>query len=179
MPPSRGRCRSGRSRDVFLPPDPRSLMPILIVLFVLAALVWGAVAAFHALAAQFGTGVAIAAAVVAAALLAFAVSAWLRSRREIAPNTREGGWTHVMRQGTASLQLSSTQGLLWVSLDGVEGRYTLTDIVDCQARQVGGQWCLVVTVRDARQPEWQLPMASQREARRWARVVTLGRAGRL
>ncbi|MDJ1166948.1 signal peptide protein [Burkholderia gladioli pv. gladioli] len=154
-------------------------MPILIVLFVLAALVWGAVAAFHALAAQFGTGAAIAAAVVAAALLAFAVSAWLRSRREIAPNTREGGWTHVMRQGTASLQLSSTQGLLWMSLDGVEGRYTLTDIVDCQARQVGGQWCLVVTVRDARQPEWQLPMASQREARRWARVVTLGRAGSL
>lgn len=116
---------------------------------------------------------------VAAALLAYAVSAWLRSRREIAPNTKEGGWTHVMRQGTALLQLSSTQGLLWMSLEGVEGRYTLTDIADCQARQAGGQWCLVVMVRDPRQPEWQLPVASRREARRWARVVTLARAGRL
>lgn len=154
-------------------------MPILIVLLVFAALVWGAIAAFHAVAAQFGAGVAIGVSCVVAVLLALALAAWLRSRREIAPNTREGGWTHAVRHGAVELKLSSTQGLLWLSQDGATGNYTLTDVTACRARQDGERWQLAVELRDTRHPAWALPMPSQREAKRWARVVTLAKAGKL
>ncbi|AJK48120.1 hypothetical protein [Burkholderia plantarii] len=154
-------------------------MPILIVLFVLAALAWGAIVAFRDAAAQFGTGIAIALAAVVAVLLAAALAAWIRRRREIAPNTKEGGWTHVMRHGPAALKLSSTQGLLWLSREGTEAHVTLSDVGACEARLVDGQWCLVVGFRDASRAAWTLPMPDRRAARRWARVVTLGQAGKL
>ncbi|MCR1768348.1 hypothetical protein B7760_05207 [Burkholderia glumae] len=154
-------------------------MPILLALFMLAALAWGAIVAFRDAAAQFGVGIATALAAAAAALLAAALAAWARRRREIAPNTREGGWTHGMRHGSAALKLSSTQGLLWLSRDGRDVPLTLSEVGACEARCVDRHWCLVVGFRDASRAAWTLPMPDRRAARRWARVVTLGRAGRL
>ncbi|KAF1054776.1 MAG: hypothetical protein GAK41_00515 [Burkholderia gladioli] len=108
------------------------------------------------------------------------MAAWLRSRREIAPKyPREGGWTHAVRHGAAELKLSSTQGLLWLSQDGATGHYTLTDVESCRARQDGERWQLAIALRDPQHPAWALPMPSQREAKRWARVVALAKAGKL
>ncbi len=154
-------------------------MPILIVLIVFAALVWGAIAAFHAIAAQFGLGVAVGASCVAAVLIALALGAWWRSRREIARNTKEAPWTHAMRHGAVELKVSATQGLLWLSQDGTQASYTLTDVTACRAEQAGGGWRLAIALRDPQRAAWALPMPSQREARRWARVVTLAKAGKL
>ncbi|MCM3016402.1 hypothetical protein M3570_22330, partial [Bacillus subtilis] len=99
-------------------------MPIFIALFALIALGWGAVHLFHVIAAQFGQPVAIAAAVLAAALLVALIAWWLKRRRDIAPNTKEEGWTHVVHRAWGELRVSATQGLLWLSHDGADGRYT-------------------------------------------------------
>ncbi|WP_323119209.1 signal peptide protein [Burkholderia alba] len=154
-------------------------MPILIVFLILAALIWGAVYAFHSIAARFGEAAAIGAAVVAAAVVIALIAWWLRRRRDIAPNTREDGWTHLLRHGWGELRVSATKGLLWVSQDGAEGRYTLTDLNGCAAEAANDAWYLVVKVRDAHRAEWKLPMTGKRDAQRWERVLTLAKAQRL
>ena len=100
-------------------------MPIFIALFALIALGWGAVHLFRVIAAQFGQPVAIAAAMLAAAILIALVAWWIKRRRDIAPNTKEEGWTHVVHRAWGELRVSATQGLLWLSHDGADGRYAV------------------------------------------------------
>jgi hypothetical protein len=58
-------------------------MPIFVALFVLIALIYGAVRAYHVLAAHFGAGVAIGAAAVAALIVIAALAyGWRRHRAE-------------------------------------------------------------------------------------------------
>ncbi len=154
-------------------------MPIFIVLFALIALAWGAVHAYHVIAAQFGLPVAVTAAVLAAALAGALVAWWLKRRRDIAPNTKEQGWTHVVHRAWGELRVSATQGLLWLSHDGADGRYTLSQLDGCAAAPIGGRWHLVVQVRDAARGEWKLPMMDKRDAQRWARVLMLAKDNRL
>ncbi|WP_010088949.1 hypothetical protein [Burkholderia ubonensis] len=154
-------------------------MPIFIALFALTALAWGAVHTFHVIAAQFGEPAAVAAAVLAAALLTALVARWVRRRRDIAPNTNEEGWTHIVHRAWGELRVSATQGLLWLSHDGADGRYTLSQLDGCQAAPIGGRWHLVVQVRDAVRGEWKLPMMDKRDAQRWARVLMLAKDQRL
>ncbi|VWB47336.1 hypothetical protein [Burkholderia lata] len=154
-------------------------MPIFIALFALIAAGWGAVHLFHVIAAQFGQPVAIAAAVLTAAILIALVAWWIKRRRDIAPNTKEDGWTHVVHRAWGELRVSATQGLLWLSHDGADGRYTLSQLDGCQAAPIGGRWHLVVRVRDAVRSEWKLPMMDKRDAQRWARVLTLAKDNRL
>ncbi|MET5021353.1 signal peptide protein, partial [Burkholderia pseudomallei] len=73
----------------------RLAMPIFVVLFALGALIWGAILLFEAIAARFGDAVAIGDATVAAVAISAAISRSVRRRRDIAPNAREEGWTHV------------------------------------------------------------------------------------
>ncbi|MBN3817659.1 signal peptide protein [Paraburkholderia sp. Se-20369] len=154
-------------------------MPIFIVLFALIALVWGAVHTYHVIAAQFGPPVAVAAAVLAGALTIALAAWWLKRRRDIAPNTTEQGWTHIVHRAWGELRVSATQGLLWLSHDGADGRYTLSQLDGCQTAPIGGRWHLVVQVRDAARAEWKLPMMNKRDAQRWARVLMLAKDNRL
>lgn len=154
-------------------------MPIFIALFALIALAWGAVHTFHLIAARFGETVAVSVAALAAALL-IALVAWrIKRHRDIAPNTKEDGWTHVVHRAWGELRLSATKGLLWLSHDGADGRYTLSQLDACQATPIGGRWHLVVRVRDGARDKWTLPMMDKRDAQRWARVLTLAKEQRL
>ncbi|WP_038787685.1 hypothetical protein [Burkholderia pseudomallei] len=157
----------------------RFAMPIFVVLFALAALIWGAIHMFEAIAARFGDAVAIGATTVAAVAIAAAIARSVRRRRDIAPNAREDGWTHVLQRAWGDLRISATKGLLWLSQDGADGRYTLTDLSGCRAETLDGRWYLVVAVRDDRRAEWKLPMDDKRDALRWARVLTLAKRQRL
>ncbi|AGK51011.1 putative signal peptide transmembrane protein [Burkholderia thailandensis MSMB121] len=154
-------------------------MPIFVVLFAFVALIWGAVHTFHAIAARFGDAVAIGAAAVAADATAAVIARWVRRRRDVAPNAREDGWTHVLQRAWGDLRVSATKGLLWLSQDGADGRYTLTDLSGCRAQALDGRWYLVVAVRDERRAEWTLPMDGKRDALRWERVLTLAKRQRL
>lgn len=93
------------------------------------------------------------------------VAWWLKRRRDIAPNTKEQGWTHVVHRAWGELRVSATQGLLWLSHDGADGRYTLSQLDGCAAAPIGGRWHLVVQVRDAAR---RMDAADDGQARRAA-----------
>ncbi|MGV2293042.1 signal peptide protein [Trinickia sp. YCB016] len=154
-------------------------MPIIIALLVLGALVVGAVYAFDFVAARLGEPAAIGISIVVALVVIALVARWIQRRREIAPNTKEGDWTHALVQTWGGIRVSATKGLLWLSVDGAEGEYTLTDLHDCAATDMDGRWYLIVKVRDKVRAEWKLPMSNKRDADRWTRILTLAQAQKL
>jgi len=155
-------------------------MPIAVVLLVFAALVYGAVWSFHALAARFGLGVAVTVAALAAAALAALVARWLQRRRDVAPNLRNDGvWTHGVSGGWGTVRLAADKRLCELTLDGVQGAYIFADLRDAQPTLEAVRWCVALHVADTKRPVWNVPMASEREAKRWARIFTLAMAQRL
>jgi hypothetical protein len=155
-------------------------MPIVVVLFAFAALVYGAVWSFHTLSASFGLGVAVTVAVLAAAALVALAAWWWQRRRDVAPNLRnEGVWTHGISGGWGSVRLAAGKRLCELTLDGVPGAYIFADLRDAQPTQEASRWYVALQVADPKRPVWNLPMASEREAKRWARIFALAMAQRL
>ena len=148
-------------------------MPIVIALILVCAVIYGAVRAFNALDTHFGIAVALGAAAVVALLLAMLVVWLLRRHRDVAPNASSGTWTHVLERGWGSLQFSAPQRLMMVTLNAMTGNYIFADLIGASAQQADQAWSVTITVNDRAHPQWVLPMDSQREAQRWARVVQL------
>ncbi|AIV53722.1 putative signal peptide transmembrane domain protein [Burkholderia pseudomallei MSHR1153] len=140
-------------------------MPIFVVLFALAALIWGAIHMFEAIAARFGDAVAIGAATVAAVAIAAAIARSVRRRLDIAPNAREDGWTHVLQRAWGDLRISATKGLLWLSQDGADGRYAHRPE---RLPRGNARRALVSGGRRARRPPRRVEAADGRQARRAA-----------
>lgn len=155
-------------------------MPILVLLFAFAALVYGAVWSFHALAARFGLGVAVGVAVVvAAAIVALAVR-WWRRRQAVAPNLRgDGDWTHRVSGAWGEARLAAGKRLCEITCEGAHGAYIFADLQDAQSQRDANGWHVALRVSDAKHPLWQLPMPGEGEAKRWARIFTLAIAQRL
>ena len=154
-------------------------MPIFVALFVLIALIYGAVRAYDVLAAHFGVGVAIGAAVVAAAIVIAAVAYWWRRHREIAPNIHDGDWTHELKDTWGVVRLSSGKCLCSLQVDGAKGDYIFGDLQRAQAERAGNGWQLGLEVKDGARPVWRVPMSSERQARQWQRIFTLAIAQKL
>lgn len=155
-------------------------MPILVVLFAFAALVYGAYWSFNAIAAQFGLGVAVGAAVLAAALFVALVAWWWRRRRDIAPNLRgEGEWTHRVAGAWGEARLAAGKRLCEVTQGGAHGAYIFADLQGAQPGRDANGWHVALRVADPKRTLWQLPMQSEREAKRWARIFTLAIAQNL
>ncbi|WP_321783029.1 hypothetical protein [Paraburkholderia sp. J94] len=155
-------------------------MPILVLLFAFAALVYGAVWSFHALCARFGLGVAVSVAVVVAAAIVALAARWWRRRQDVAPNLRgDGDWTHRVAGAWGEARLAAHKRLCEVTCDGAHGAYIFADLQDAQAQHDANGWHVALRVTDAKRPLWQLPMTSEREAKRWARIFTLAIAQRL
>jgi hypothetical protein len=148
-------------------------MPILVLLAVLAALIYGAVRSFDALSQHFGMQVAVAAAVVAALLLAAAVAWWWRRWREVAPNIHEGDWTHQLVGEWGVIRLAAEKRLCEIQVDGVKGAYIFADLQRAEAQQASGGWRLAIEVKDAARPQWLVPMSGARQARQWKRIFDL------
>jgi hypothetical protein len=155
-------------------------MPIFVLLFAFAALVYGAVRAYQSIAAHFGTGVAIGAAVVAALIVIALVAWWLQRRRDIAPNLHgEGNWTHRVAGAWGEARLAAGKRLCEITQGEQRGAYIFADLQSAQSERDANGWHVALRVADARMPLWQLPMASEREAKRWARIFTLAIAQKL
>ncbi|QBQ97296.1 hypothetical protein [Paraburkholderia pallida] len=149
-------------------------MPILVLFIVFAALVYGAVWSFQALAARFGTDVAIGVAAVVVAALATLLANWLQRRREVAPNLRgEGDWTHRVAGAWGEARLAAGKRLCEVKLGETRGAYIFADLKGAQPGEDASGWHVALSVADAGKPLWQLPMPNEREAKRWARIFTL------
>ncbi|MFM0646565.1 hypothetical protein PQR14_19745 [Paraburkholderia bryophila] len=148
-------------------------MPILVVLFALGAVVYGAVRAFYALQAAFGLGVAVGVAVLAALILVAAVAVWWRRRRDVAANVRDGDWTHLLQGDWGSVRLAAGKRLCEVRLGDQFGAYIFADLLGAEVQVQGGQSQVALTVKDPKRQVWLLPMTSERQARQWTRILLL------
>jgi hypothetical protein len=155
-------------------------MPIIVLLFAFAALVYGAVVSFHWLALHFGRDVAVAVAVFVAAVLVALAARWWQRRRDVAPNLHgDGDWTHGMSGEWGAVRLAAGKRLCELTLGGAHGAYIFADLRGAQPAHEAGRWCVALDVADTKRPVWNLPMASEREAKRWTRIFTLAMAQRL
>ncbi|WGS51323.1 hypothetical protein LFL96_07415 [Paraburkholderia sp. D15] len=148
-------------------------MPIVVGLAALGALVYGVVWAFGALRAAFGVGVAVGVAVLAALLVAAGLAYWLRRRKEVAPNVRDGDWTHSLQSDWGSVRIAAVKRFLEIRLGSEVGSYIFADLVKVDLRAQDGGWQVVLQVKDARHGVWVLPMRDKGEATRWWRVLGL------
>ena len=154
-------------------------MPIIIAIVFLGALIFGAVYFFNALATHFGHAIAIGIFACGAILILGLITYWVQRYRDIAPNTKEGDWTHKLTHASGSLFLSTTQGLLWLRSNNTDGHYTFSDLRDCLIEEKNSCWYLIVKVHDSTRPEWKLTMPNKRQAKRWARILRLAQIQKL
>ncbi|ASV99724.1 hypothetical protein [Paraburkholderia aromaticivorans] len=154
-------------------------MPILVALFALAALVYGAVRAFHALQAAFGPAVAVGVAMLAALLLLAALAHGWRRRKEVSPNIRDGDWTHELKGSWGSVRLAAGKRLCEIRVGAQHGAYIFADLLGAEAQGREAQAQVVLMVKDAAREVWVLPMSSERQARQWQRILLLARDQKL
>lgn len=154
-------------------------MPILVLLLALIALIYGAVRAFDALAVRFGNDVAIGVAAVALAVVAVLVAAFVQRRREVAANLHDGDWTHGLAGDWGEVRLAAGKRLCEVRVGAGHGSYIFADLQRAQPRHEPDGWRVALQVADREHPLWLLPMRSEREAKRWARIFALAIAQRL
>jgi hypothetical protein len=154
-------------------------MPILVLLLVFIALVYGAVRAFDVLSAQFGLGVAVGAAVVAAAAVLLVIAWWWRRRSEVAANVRDGDWTHELKGDWGEVRLAAAKRFLQVRVGEAVGDYIFADLVQAEAARAGDGWQVRLDVNGGPTPVWQLPMTGERQARQWVRIFALAAAQKL
>ncbi|MCC8391089.1 hypothetical protein LJ656_00680 [Paraburkholderia sp. MMS20-SJTR3] len=148
-------------------------MPILVALFALIALVYGAVRAFDGLEAAFGLGVAIGVAVLAGALVVAALAYWWQRRREVAPNLRDGDWTHELKGSWGSVRLAAPKRLCEIRVGDAQGAYIFADLLGAQVQGRDAQAHVALKVKDPRHGEWLVPMTGERQARQWQRIFSL------
>ncbi|WP_179743015.1 hypothetical protein [Paraburkholderia bryophila] len=148
-------------------------MPILVVLFALGAVVYGAVRAFDALRAAFGLGVAVGVAVLVGLIVVAAVAVWWRRRRDVAANVRDGDWTHLLQGDWGSVRLAAGKRLCEVRLGDQVGAYIFADLLGAEVQAQGGQSQVALKVKDAKHQVWLLPMSGERQAKQWTRILVL------
>jgi hypothetical protein len=154
-------------------------MPIVVALIALIALVYGAVRAFHALQAAFGLAVAVGVAVLAAALLIAAAAYWWRRRQDVAPNVRDGDWTHELKGSWGSVRLAAGKRLCEIQVGEERGAYIFADLLGAEVESRNGLSQVVLKVKDAKHGDWLVPMSGERQAKQWQRIFLLAREQKL
>ncbi|PXW27119.1 hypothetical protein [Paraburkholderia caballeronis] len=154
-------------------------MPIFVLLFALIALVYGAVRAFDAITLRYGSDVAIGVAALVIALIAVAIGYLLQRRRDIAANLRDGDWTHGLSGDWGEVRLAAGKRLCDVRVGAASGSYIFADLQRAQPHREPDGWRVALHVSDGAHPLWLLPVRGEREAKRWARILTLAIAQRL
>ncbi|ASL42658.1 hypothetical protein bAD24_I04155 [Burkholderia sp. AD24] len=148
-------------------------MPILVVLFALGAVVYGAVRAFYALQAALGLGVAVGVAVLVGLIVVAAVAVWWRRRRDVAANVRDGDWTHLLQGDWGFVRLAAGKRLCEIRLGDQVGAYIFADLLGAEVQAQSGQSQVALNVKDPKRQVWVLPMAGERQARQWKRILML------
>jgi hypothetical protein len=154
-------------------------MPIVVALFALIALVYGAVRAFQAVQAAFGFAVATAVAVLVALLVIAALVRWWRRWKEVAPNIHDGDWTHELKGNWGSIRLAAGKRLCEIHLGDEKGAYIFADLLGAEVQSRDAEAGLAVKVKDAKREAWLLPMATEQQAKQWQRIFSLAREQKL
>jgi hypothetical protein len=154
-------------------------MPIFVFLFVVAALIYGAVRGFDALAVRDGNDIAIGVAALVLALVAAVLVYFVQRRRDVAANLRDGDWTHGFAGDWGEVRLAAGKRLCDVRVDGARGSYIFADLQRAEPQCEPDGWRVALHVTDRRHPVWLLPVRGERDAKRWARIFALAIAQRL
>ncbi|MFM0501585.1 hypothetical protein [Paraburkholderia caffeinilytica] len=154
-------------------------MPIIVALIALVAVVYGAVRAFYALQAAFGLAVAVGVAVLVVLLLIAAVVYGWRRRKEVAPNIRDGDWTHELTGTWGAVRLAAGKRFCEIRLGGEQGAYIFADLLGAEVQGHDAQWQIALMVKDATRQGWVLPMLGERQAKQWRRIFLLAVEQRL
>jgi len=155
-------------------------MPILVGLFALIALIYGAMQAFHAIQAAFGLAVAVGATVLVALLLVAAIAYGLRRRQQVAANVHgDGDWTHELKGAWGLVRLAAAKRFWEIRVGEERGAYIFADLLGAEVRNGDGRAWLAVTVTDPRHGEWLVPMSGEGQAKQWQRILLLAKAQKL
>lgn len=155
-------------------------MPFIIAgLALIGALIYGAVRLYATVAAAYGTIAGTAAVVFCAALLVAFVASLVRRYRAIHGVkikgerilSLEGAW------GTMRVDPERKRGAL--DVDGQQAKFIFADIASATALENGSAWMLALRLEHHAQGSWQIPMASRKEALRWAKIFGLAAVQKL
>ncbi|AOY94653.1 hypothetical protein BKK79_22360 [Cupriavidus sp. USMAA2-4] len=155
-------------------------MPIiLLVLAMLGALVYGAVRLYLTVASAFGTLAGAGAVLAAAALLAALVAGLVRRYRSIHGTTVKGERILTLEGPWGSVRVDAEHKHGLLTLHEARSRFIFADIAGAEPGGADGKWSLALRLEHNARPLWQIPMASRKEALRWARIFTLAAAQKL
>lgn len=108
-----------------------------------------------------------------------ALAYWWRRRKEVAPNVRNGDWTHELQGSWGSVRLAAGKRLCEIRLGEQHGAYIFADLLEAEAQGREAQAQVALKVKDAAREVWVLPMSSERQARQWQRIFLLAREQKL
>ena len=148
-------------------------MPIVAALLIIAAVIYGAVMLYMTVAADFGQAAGAAAVVLAALLLALFVKMLISRYRTIHGVTIKGKRVLAMKDAWGQIHIDAIQKRGELHLHGKPAYFIFADIASAQAVAHGKTWTLELRLNHNSQALWIIPMSNGKQARRWAKIVTL------
>lgn len=152
---------------------------ILLGLAVLAAFVYGMVRLYQAVTAMAGMLAGAGAVIVVLAVLTACFVAWLRRYRAIHGRRVKGERILSLQGDWGSLRIDAERKNGVLEMHGQRQVLIFADIDSAQPEARQGRWYVNVTLRDARQPAWVIPVPNSDAANRWAKIFRLAAVQKL
>ena len=149
-------------------------MPIIAAaLLIIAAIIYGAVMLYLTVAAAFGQIAGTAAVLLAALLLALFILMLIGQYRAIHGVTIKGQRVLTLKCAWGQIRVDATQKRGELHLKGKPAYFIFADIESAQAVAQGKTWTLELRLNHNSQALWVIPMSNGKQARRWAKILTL------
>ena len=148
-------------------------MPIVLAFIALAALIYGAVALYMVVAAEFGWLAGVGANVLAVAVIAGLIAAAVRRYRMVHGKTVNGKRVLSLQASWGDIRIDAIEKRGVLTVDAARAQFIFTDIAHVQALVRDGNWMLALRLEHQAQHDWEIPMRDRRQAHRWARIFTL------
>lgn len=149
-------------------------MPFIIAgLALIGALIYGAVRLYATVATAYGAIAGTTAVVFCAALLAAFVASLVRRYRAIHGVKIKGERILSLEGAWGAMRVDPERKRGALDVDGQQAKFIFADIASANALQNGGEWRLELRLEHNARGSWHIPMASRKEALRWARIFEL------
>lgn len=149
-------------------------MPFIIAAFALVGLlIYGAIRLYVAVASAYGAVAGGAAVLIAAALLAGAVTSFVRSYRAVHGVNVKGQRIVSLSGSWGQVAVDAEQKRGSLRLHDQDARFLFADIAGADAVERDGAWSLALRLKHQAQADWLIPMRNRQEAKRWAKIFAL------
>lgn len=149
-------------------------MQFIIAAFALIGLlVYGAIRLYAEVASAYGAVAGGAAVLLAAALIAWAVISLIRRHRAVHGVNVKGQRVVSLSGSWGQVAVDAEQKRGSLRLHDQDARFLFADIGGADAVERDGAWSLALRLKHQAQADWQIPMRSRQEAKRWAKIFAL------